>query len=71
MLGRFSGEPRAQQHAEALRAAGFAAKAEALGETSTSRWIDIAVAADFDLASARRASGATQSRTVDCATVRR
>ena len=70
-LGRFSGEPRAQQHAEALRAAGFAAKAEPLGEARTSRWIDLAVAADFDLAAARRASGAAQSRTVDCATVRR
>ncbi len=70
-LGRFSGEPRAQQHAEALRAAGFAAKAEPLGEARTLRWIDLAVAADFDLAGARRASGATQSRTVDCATVRR
>ena len=70
-LGRFSGEPRAQQHAEALRAAGFAAKAEPLGEVRTSGWIDLAVAADFDLAAARRASGAAQSRTVDCATVRR
>ncbi len=70
-LGRFSGEPRAQQHAEALRAAGFAAKAEPLGEVRTSGWIDLAVAADFDLAAARRGSGATQSRTVDCATLRR
>ncbi len=70
-LGRFSGEPRAQQHAETLRAAGFAAKAEPLGEVRTSGWIDLAVAADFDLTGARRASGATQSRTVDCATLRR
>lgn len=70
-LGRFSGEPRAQQHAQALRTAGFAAKAEALGQARTSGWIDLAVGADFDLAAARRASGAAQSRTVDCATVRR
>ena len=70
-LGRFSGEPRAQQHAQALRTAGFAAKAEALGQARTSGWIDLAVGADFDLAAARRASGAAQSRTVDCATLRR
>ena len=70
-LGRFSGEPRAQQHAQALRTAGFAAKAEALGQARASGWIDLAVSADFDLAAARRASGAAQSRTVDCATLRR
>ena len=70
-LGRFSGEPRAQQHAQALRTVGFAAKAEALGQARTSGWIDLAVGADFDLAAARRASGAAQSRTVDCATLRR
>jgi hypothetical protein len=69
-LGRFSGEARAQQHAEALRAAGFEAKAEPLGEARSEGWVDIAAAADFDLAAARRASGATQSRTVDCAGLR-
>lgn len=69
-LGRFSGEARAQQHAAALRAAGFEAKAEPLGEARTTRWIDVAIKADADLAAARRASGAAQSRAVDCAGVR-
>ncbi|NOT88616.1 MAG: hypothetical protein HOP03_10570 [Lysobacter sp.] len=69
-LGRFSGEARAQQHAAALRAAGFEAKAEALGEARTARWIDVALKADTDLAAARRSSGAAQSRTIDCAGVR-
>ena len=69
-LGRFSSEPRAQQHAQALRAAGFEAKAEPLGEVRTTRWIDLAATEGFDAAAARRTSGAAQSRTVDCAGVR-
>ncbi len=69
-LGRFSSEPRAQQHAQALRAAGFEAKAEALGEVRTASWIELAAAEGFDAASARRTSGAAQSRTVDCSGVR-
>lgn len=69
-LGRFSGETRAQQHAEALRAAGFEARAIPVGEARSARWIDIATAAGFDPAAARRASGGTQSRSIDCAGVR-
>lgn len=69
-LGRFSSEPRAQQHAQALRAAGFEAKAEALGEVRIASWIDLAAAEGFDAAAARRSSGAAQSRTIDCAAVR-
>ena len=69
-LGRFSGEARAQQHAAALRAAGFEAKAEALGEGRIARWVDVAINADTDLAAARRASGAAQSRPIDCAGLR-
>lgn len=69
-LGRFSGEARAQQHAAALRAAGFEAKAEALGEGRIARWVDVVIKADTDLAAARRASGAAQSRTIDCAGLR-
>ncbi len=69
-LGRFSTESRAQQHAQALRAAGFEARAEPLGEVRTTNWIDLAAGEGFDAAAARRASGAAQSRTVDCAGVR-
>ena len=69
-LGRFSGEARAQQHAQALRAAGFEARAEPLGEARTASWIDLALKPDTDPATARRDSGAAQSRTIDCAGVR-
>ncbi len=69
-LGRFSGEARAQQHAAALRAAGFEARAEALGEVREAGWIDLALAADADLAAIRRASGNAQSRALDCAGLR-
>lgn len=69
-LGRFSGEARAQQHAAALRAAGFDARAEALGEVREAGWIDLALAADADLAAIRRASGNAQSRALDCAGLR-
>jgi hypothetical protein len=69
-LGRFSGEARAQQHAEALRAAGFEAKAESLGAARTAGWIDLALKADTELTAIRRASGGAQSRTIDCAGVR-
>ncbi len=69
-LGRFSSEPRAQLHAQALRAAGFEAKAEPLGEARITNWIDLAAGEGFNAATARRASGAAQSRTIDCAGVR-
>lgn len=69
-LGRFSTEARAQQHARTVRAAGFAAKAEALDDIRVSSWIDLAAAAGFDIAAARRATGAAQLRNLDCGTVR-
>jgi hypothetical protein len=69
-LGRFSTETRAQQHAETLRAAGFAAEAAPVGEARGSQWIEMAAAVGFDLAAARRTSGAAQSRDIDCAGLR-
>ena len=69
-LGRFSTEARARQHAQALVAAGFAARAEPLGEARSSGWIDVAAAADFDAAAARRSSRAAEVRSIDCAAVR-
>src|SRR5690606_19927601 len=42
-LGRFAGEDPAQRHAAALRAAGFAAVAEPIGDDGQVRhWVDIA-----------------------------
>lgn len=69
-LGRFSSEDRARQHAETLRAAGFEAKAEALGETKTAYWVELTVAGTADPAALRRRAGAAQARPIDCAAAR-
>lgn len=69
-LGRFTSEARAQAHASALQAAGFAARAEALGEVRTTRWLDLAVAAGTDPAALQRSVPAVRSRGIDCATLR-
>lgn len=66
-LGRFSTEDRARQHVAALRAAGFEAKAEALGETRSAFWVELAVAGPADAATLRRRTGAAQARPIDCA----
>lgn len=63
-LGRFGSERTARQHAAALQAAGFPARAEALG--ATVRWIDVDAAATLDLAAARTQTRAPQARMLDC-----
>jgi cell division septation protein DedD len=68
-LGRFSTEARARAHAAALNAAGFAARAEALGETRSRYWLDLVAGPGFDQAQARRAAS-PGIRSTDCATVR-
>lgn len=68
-LGRFSTEARARAHATALNAAGFAARAEALGETRSRFWLDLVAGPGFDQNQARRAAGMAV-RATDCATVR-
>lgn len=68
-LGRFSTEARARTHAGALQAAGFAAKAEALGETRSRYWLDLVGGPGFDANQARRAAGMA-IRATDCAGVR-
>jgi cell division septation protein DedD len=69
-LGRFSSEDRAQQHAGALQAAGFAARAEPVGEVRVSQWIELALATGADPAALRRTSGAAQARSIDCTGLR-
>ena len=66
-LGRFSTEDRARQHVAALRAAGFDAKAEALGETRSAFWVELAVGGPADVGALRRRAGAAQARPIDCA----
>ncbi|NZA25389.1 SPOR domain-containing protein [Luteimonas sp. SJ-92] len=69
-LGRFSGEAAARRHVAALRAAGFAAQADPLGETSVRHWLDLAVGDGFDADAARTAAGAQRAEALDCAQLR-
>jgi hypothetical protein len=64
-LGRYGNAQAAQQHAAALQAAGFEARAEALG--ATVHWIDVEAAATLDPAVARAQTRAPQSRMLECA----
>lgn len=64
-LGRFGSEAAARSHAEALRAAGFDVRADAIGGEAR-HWIDIALAADATVESARRSAGAAQAQAIDC-----
>jgi hypothetical protein len=68
-LGRFSTEARARAHAAALQTAGFAAKAEALGETRSRYWLDLVAGPGFDQNQARRGAD-TAVRSTDCAGLR-
>ncbi|MBX3712673.1 MAG: SPOR domain-containing protein [Lysobacter sp.] len=68
-LGRFSTEARARAHAGALQAAGFGAKAEALGESRSRYWLDLVAGPGFDQNRARRAAG-IPVRSTDCAGLR-
>jgi len=62
-LGRYGNKASAQRRQAHLQAAGFAARAEALG--AVTRWIDVASTADD--AALRAGSGAAQSHVLDCA----
>jgi hypothetical protein len=64
-LGRYGNQASAQRRQAQLQAAGFAARAEALG--AVTRWID--VTSTMDEAALRAGSGAAQSRALDCASL--
>lgn len=68
-LGRYGSEPAARRRESTLRAAGFPARAQPLGEATTRHWLDVAAGPDFDAAAARVAASATDARTIDCAGV--
>ena len=67
-LGRYGSETAARRHTDALVAAGFAARAEALGATTT--WLDISAAPGFDAPAAQRLAAAPERHSLDCATLR-
>jgi hypothetical protein len=69
-LGRYKSEETARRRAEALTAAGFAARAEPLGDVRVASWIDVAATGDFDAAGAQKVSGAARRNDIECATVR-
>ena len=68
-LGRYGSEPAARRRESALRAAGFPAQAQPLGDAATRHWLDLAAGPAFDAAAARTAAGAAEAREIDCAGV--
>lgn len=64
-LGRYGNEATARRRADALVAAGFAARAEALGGTIT--WLDVSAAPGFGPSAAQRLAAAPERRPLDCA----
>ena len=67
-LGRFGSETAAQRHLAALRAAGFEARAEPVGEAGDVRhWLDVEAGEGFDAVALRRATGAARAESIDCA----
>jgi hypothetical protein len=67
-LGRYGNEATARRRVQALAAAGFAARAESLGGTST--WLDVRAAPGFDAPAAQRLAAAPEQRLLDCAALR-
>ena len=68
-LGRFGNEDGARRHRDALQAAGFDAVAVPVGDGPAQHWIHVALAAQADPAALRRAAGAAQAASIDCATL--
>lgn len=68
-LGRYGSEPAARRRESTLRAAGFPARAQPLGEATTRYWLDLAAGPAFDAPAARVAAGASDTRAIDCAGV--
>lgn len=66
-LGRYGSERGARQREAALRAAGFEAQAQPIGDAATQRWLDVIASPAFDPVAARRATGAAQANPLDCA----
>lgn len=64
-LGRYGNETAARRRTDVLVAAGFAARAEALGGTIT--WLDVSAAPGFDAPAAQRLAAAPERRSLDCA----
>ena len=70
-LGRYRSREGAERRQSALRAAGFDAQLQPLGdESATQWWLDVAAAAGVTATGLRSGAGASQSRSLDCALLR-
>ena len=68
-LGRYRSEQSARRRADSLTAAGFAVRAEPLGEGKVSVWLDLVARPEFDPARAE-AAVLVPARPLDCAKMR-
>lgn len=70
-LGRYRSREGAERRQSALRAAGFDAQLQPLGDESAAQWwLDVAAAAGVSASGLRSGAGASQSRSLDCALLR-
>ncbi|HEX7802707.1 MAG TPA: SPOR domain-containing protein [Pseudoxanthomonas sp.] len=70
-LGRYRSREGAERRQSALRAAGFDAQLQPIGDEGVAQWwLDIAAAAGVTAPALRSGTGAAQSRSLDCALLR-
>ena len=70
-LGRYRSREAAERRQAALKAAGFDAQLQALGDEGPSRWwLDIALAEGVAIAGLRSLAAASKSLSLDCAVLR-
>lgn len=70
-LGRYRSREGAERRQAALRAAGFDAQLQPIGEEGAAQWwLDVAAAAGITASGLRSGAGAAQSRSLDCALLR-
>lgn len=70
-LGRYRSREGAERRQAALRAAGFDAQLQPIGNEGAAQWwLDVAAAAGVTASRLRSGAGAAQSRSLDCALLR-
>ena len=70
-LGRYRSREGAERRQAALRAAGFDAQLQPIGDEGAAQWwLDVAAAAGVTASGLRNGAGAAQSRSLDCALLR-
>lgn len=70
-LGRYRSREGADRRQSALRAAGFDAQLQPIGNEGAAQWwLDVAAAAGVTAPTLRSGTGAAQSRSLDCAVLR-